>query len=116
MSNAAAQAALGGHKMDEITTNLPPRRSSVAISTKLHHTTNEKEAAPRGAKTNGNYGQLNRSMLIVELPAEILVKIMNYMSFNEIGQVRLVSNITFIDLVLQPYNFHIRMLNYQHIL
>jgi len=91
MSNAAAQAALGGHKMDEITTNLPPRRSSVAISTKLHHTTNEREAAPRGAKTNGNYGQLNRSMLIVELPAEILVKIMNYMSFNEIGQVRLVS-------------------------
>ena len=33
----------------------------------------------------------NRSIPVVELPAEILVKILNYMSFKEISQVRLVS-------------------------
>ena len=117
MSNAAAQAATGsgGHKMDPLATNPPPRRGSVAIPTNLRHTMGDRETAPRGARTNGNYGQLNRSMLIVELPAEILVKIMNYMSFNEIGQVRLVRNIAFIDLILQPHNLN-RMLNIQHIL
>ena len=96
MSNAAAQAATGsgGHKMDPLATNPPPRRGSVAIPTNLRHTMGDRETAPRGARTNGNYGQLNRSMLIVELPAEILVKIMNYMSFNDISQVRLVSHST----------------------
>ena len=77
--------------MDPLVTNPPPRRQICA--TNLRHTMGDRETAPRGARTNGNYGQLNRSILIVELPAEILVKIMNYMSFNEISQVRLVSNL-----------------------
>merc|ERR1719225_440078 len=77
--------------MDPLVTNPLPRRGSVAISGNLRHTIGDRETAPRGARTNGNYSQPNRSLLIVELPAEILVKIMNYMSFNEIGQVRLVS-------------------------
>ena len=107
MSNAAAQAVLGSgsHKMDPLVTNLPPRRGSVAMSSKLHHTANDRDIAPRGARTNGNYGQPNRSILIVELPAEILVKIMNYMSFNEISQVRLVSHKF---LVCDCFNFYSR--------
>ena len=49
-------------------------------------------AAAIGGGGGGGAG-LNRSILIVELPAEILVKILNYMSFKEISQVRLVSNL-----------------------
>ena len=93
MSNAATQAALGieGQISSQSVTN---RRGSLALSSRLPNTMScDKEIAPRagGIRVNGNYSQLNRSILIVELPAEILVKIMNYMSFNEISQVRLVS-------------------------
>ena len=49
---------------------------------------------PGGPGGGGGGGSnLNRAILIVELPAEILVKILNYMSFKEISQVRLVSNL-----------------------
>jgi len=92
MSNSATQAALGieGQIPSHSVTN---RRGSLALSSRLPNIMSDKEAAPRGGgpRINGNYTQLNRSILIVELPAEILVKIMNYMSFNEISQVRLVS-------------------------
>ena len=89
----------GVQKMDSshTVTNPAPRRGGLAItpSKSLPNAMSEKEPNPRGggARINGNYNysQLNRSILIVELPAEILVKIMNYMSFNEISQVRLVS-------------------------
>ena len=93
MSNTAAKATLGsgGQKMDS---SHAPRRGGLAMSSSksLPNAWSEKEPTPRGggARINGNYSQLNRSILIVELPAEILVKIMNYMSFNEISQVRLV--------------------------
>ena len=98
MSNTAAQATVGsgGQKMDSshAVTNPAPRRGGLAMSSSksLPNAWSEKELTPRGggARLNGNYSQLNRSILIVELPAEILVKIMNYMSFNEITQVRLV--------------------------
>ena len=99
MAHAAVQFALDSrdHKLDpsHSVTNPPPRRGGLAISSKLPHTISDKEILPRGGgiRINGNYSQLNRTMLIVELPAEILVKILSYMSFNEIGQVRLVRKI-----------------------
>ena len=86
MSHAAIQAAptgSGDHQLQPLHSGLnpPARRGSLTM--------------PGGGdtRTNGNYSQLNRTTLIVELPAEILVKILSYMSFNEIGQVRLVRNI-----------------------
>lgn len=39
---------------------------------------------------NENEDGSKRIVLIVELPAEILVKILKYMSFKEIGDLRLV--------------------------
>ena len=52
-------------------------------------------AAAAAAKATSNAASashlINRAILIVELPAEILVKTLNYMSFKEISQVRLVS-------------------------
>ena len=82
----------------------------VIISTAFRSITNAAAAAARTARAEaaaaaksaaaaaasgggGGSAGLNRSILIVELPAEILVKILNYMSFKEISQVRLVSNL-----------------------
>ena len=100
MAHASSQTAAlgsGNQKLDPIHSviNPPHRRGgNMAILSKVpHHTMADREAVPRGGGgiwSNGNNTQLNRSILIVELPAEILVKIMNYMSFNEISQVRLV--------------------------
>ena len=40
-------------------------------------------------------GDATRAMLIVELPAEILFKILSYMSFKEISYLRMVSQINY---------------------
>ena len=55
-----------------------------------------KSAAAAAASGGGGGGSagLDRSILIVELPAEILVKILNYMSFKEISHLRMVSKQT----------------------
>ena len=98
MSNAASQTTLGSgyRKLDPspVVVNPSSRRGALTMSSKMLHSFCDHDSAPRvtgASRANANYGQSNRSMLIVELPAEILVKIMNYMSFNEISQVRLVS-------------------------
>ena len=47
-----------------------------------------------GAAAASN-GDATRAMLIVELPAEILFKILSYMSFKEISYLRMVSQINY---------------------
>ena len=98
MSNAASQTTLGSgyRKLDPspLVVNPSSRRGALTMSSKMLHSFCDHDSAPRvtgASRANANYGQSNRSMLIVELPAEILVKIMNYMSFNQISLVRLVS-------------------------
>ena len=97
MSNAASQTTLGSgyRKLDPspVVVNPSSRRGALTMSSKMLHSFCDHDSAPRvtgASRANANYGQSNRSMLIVELPAEILVKIMNYMSFNQISLVRLV--------------------------
>ena len=97
MSNAASQTTLGSgyRKLDPspLAVNPSSRRGALTMSSKMLHSFCDHDSAPRvtgASRANANYGQSNRSMLIVELPAEILVKIMNYMSFNQISLVRLV--------------------------
>ena len=97
MSNAASQTTLGSgyRKLDPspLVVNPSSRRGALTMSSKMLHSFCDHDSAPRvtgASRANANYGQSNRSMLIVELPAEILVKIMNYMSFNQISLVRLV--------------------------
>ena len=97
MFNAASQTTLGSgyRKLDPspLVVNPSSRRGALTMSSKMLHSFCDHDSAPRvtgASRANANYGQSNRSMLIVELPAEILVKIMNYMSFNQISLVRLV--------------------------
>ena len=97
MTNAASQTTLGSgyRKLDPspLAVNPSSRRGALTMSSKMLHSFCDHDSAPRvtgASRANANYGQSNRSMLIVELPAEILVKIMNYMSFNQISLVRLV--------------------------
>ena len=97
MSNAASQTTLGSgyRKLDPspLVVNPSSRRGALTMSSKMLHSFCDHDSAPRvtgASRANANYGQSNRPMLIVELPAEILVKIMNYMSFNQISLVRLV--------------------------
>ena len=99
MSNAASQTTLGSgyRKLDPspVVVNPSSRRGALTMSSKMLHSFCDHDSAPRvtgASRANANYGQSNRSMLIVELPAEILVKIMNYMSFNQISLVRLVGS------------------------
>ena len=99
MSNAASQTTLGSgyRKLDPspLVVNPSSRRGALTMSSKMLHSFCDHDSAPRvtgASRANANYGQSNRSMLIVELPAEILVKIMNYMSFNQISLVRLVGS------------------------
>lgn len=110
MSNAASQTTLGSgyRKLDPspVVVNPSSRRGALTMSSKMLHSFCDHDSAPRvtgASRANANYGQSNRSMLIVELPAEILVKIMNYMSFNQISLVRLVGLHDF-ELFLFSYN------------
>ena len=109
MSNAASQTTLGSgyRKLDPspVVVNPSSRRGALTMSSKMLHSFCDHDSAPRvtgASRANANYGQSNRSMLIVELPAEILVKIMNYMSFNQISLVRLVG-LRYYELYLFSY-------------
>jgi hypothetical protein len=49
---------------------------------------------PAGGSPGPGPGSNGRPILVVELPAELIVKIISYLSFKEISQLRLVSSLT----------------------
>lgn len=72
LTNGASSSNSNDHFVAPSSTTVVTRRSS--------------NPASKAFDANGN-----RAVIFVELPAELLVKILNYMSFKEISQVRLVS-------------------------
>ncbi len=76
-------------------TSTATRRSSAPVpsTSKTGHQGNALATVKSSEVMNNTSGVVKRAVLLVELPAELLVKILNYLSFNEISHVRLVRSL-----------------------